>query len=80
MKVAVLTCEMLENGLLRSEAANSLVPIIEKARQVRDSGMLNGDAVRCGIVQASWQPAPAMKFRCATAVVEPPKKRKRKFE
>lgn len=79
MKVATLTCEMLEGGLLKSEAASSLVPILEKARIVRNSGLLDGEPVRCGLVQASWQPAPIMKFRCsAPVVVETPKRKKSK--
>lgn len=82
MKVAVLTCEMLEGGLLKCEASKSLVPILAKARSVRDSGLLDGEMVRGGVVQASWQPATVMKFRCVTAatVAEAPKKGKRKFK
>ena len=80
MKVAVLTCEILESGLLKSEAAASLVPVLEKARQVRNSGLLNGEPVKCGLVQASWQPAPAMKFRCDKPVVADNKKRRKGIE
>jgi len=78
MKVAVLTCEMLEDKLLKSSAASSLVPILAEARKVRDSGMFKGEPVRAGLVQASWQAAPIMKFRCvhASPVSKPKRGRK----
>lgn len=63
MKAAVLTCQMAD-GTLRSVPEVSLVPLIETARGVRSSGMLEGQAVVAGIVICSWKPMPVMQFRC----------------
>jgi hypothetical protein len=63
MKAAVLTCQMAD-GSLKSVPEVSLIPVIEAARGVRNSGMLEGKAVVSGIVLCSWKPMPVMQFRC----------------
>ena len=61
MKAAALICR-LADGKMVSVGAKSLNPLIKKAKEVRESGKLDGKAVDRGIVVCSWRPAPAMKF------------------
>ena len=65
MQAAFLACEPSEGGKLVCVADVSLDPIRSLAQEVRASGILNGVAVKRGIVSASWQPMPVMEFLCA---------------
>jgi len=68
MQAAFLACEPAEGGKLVCVADVSLDPIRSLAQEVRASGILNGVAVRRGIVSATWQPMPVMEFICAPVV------------
>jgi len=76
MKAAAVICQM-RNGEFQSIPGGSLVPVLDAARKIRDSGVLNGEAVVGGVVICSWQPTPAMKFRCSQPIEVEAKKSKK---
>lgn len=70
MKAAALIVQCT-NGQIHSVGATSLVGLRDLAKTVRNSARIDigGTAVAVaeGVVLASWQMAPVMKFRCAKA-------------
>jgi len=71
MRLAVLGLEYA-NGKFGSEAAASVVGLIELARKIRESGKHDGKAVKCGAVAPLGRPA-VMQFRCASVQAKPEK-------
>jgi len=72
MRLAVLGLEYA-NSKFGSEAAASVVGLIELARKIRVSGKHDGKAVKCGAVLSSGRPMPVMQFRCASVAAKPEK-------
>lgn len=70
MKAAALIVQC-GNGQMHAVGADSLVGLRELAKTVRNEGQItiNGDAIPvvAGVLLASWQMAPDMKFKCAKA-------------
>ena len=62
-KVAVLVCKT-RAGDLMTEAAESLIPIEERAREIREAGEIDGVPVDSGFVLATWRAGAVMQFRC----------------
>ena len=67
MKAAALIVQCVDGGM-HSVASDSLVGLRELAKTVRNSGKIdiegNAVAVAGGVVLASWQMGPDMKFKC----------------
>lgn len=70
MKAASLIVE-LTDGSLVGEVAGSVNPLLEMAKQVRQSGVFRAAAAKCGLVLSSERPFPVYKFRCAPATPAP---------
>jgi hypothetical protein len=70
MKAAALIVKCAD-GQMRSVAADSLVGLRDLAKTVRNEGKIaiNGDVIPvvAGVLLASWQMGPDMRFKCAKA-------------
>lgn len=65
-------------GELRSVSNVSVVPVIELAKRVRDTGLLNGEPVTHGHVVQSTRPGPFMRFKAKAPAAEPDKRSRKK--
>ena len=64
MKSATLVCWPANDlGELRSVSNVSVLPMIEMAKRVRDTGLLNGEVIQYGHVVQSTRPGHFMRFR-----------------
>jgi hypothetical protein len=71
MKVAVMTCKMAD-GRLKSVPNVSVAPLIEAAREIRKTCMLEDEPVASVNVMTSWHLLPVMDFNCSKVAEVPP--------
>lgn len=78
MKLASFVAR-LASGKIKSVGAESVVPLVDLARSVRNSGHWNGDAVTHGAVLNDWDHPPVMRFsvRAEVSAMGTPKKGKK---
>lgn len=74
MKVATLGIKM-RDGTFASMAGESVVPLVEAAKRIRDSGEHDGAAAIGGSVLSSERPFPVFRFRCASVSAKKKKKK-----
>ena len=72
MRLAVLGMQYA-SGKFGAVADDSVVGLLDLAREIRASGNHDGKAVVCGAVLSSSRPMPVMQFRCASVQAKPEK-------
>ena len=63
MRAVVVAVELRDGGIAAKGFADSAAAL-DVAKQVRQTGLMDGKAVRCGVVLHSDKPMPELRFTC----------------